>query len=238
MKPNTGEFITFGAAHIAALSLILVVALILVFLARFEKAKELIKPVRYTLAAVLIGNELIYIVGLLAKGLWTYKWGLPLQLCDLAIFAVVFSLIRHNQFIWEIAYFWGLGGTLQALLTPDLRVGFPDYIFFKFFLTHGCIIIGVFLLAAGIQRPIFSRSVRRIFIVTNVYAGFIALFNWLFDANYLYLCRKPTQPSALDFFGPWPVYLLGLELMLIVSLMIYYSPYYFLAQKRGVGQPL
>ena len=74
----------------------------------------------------MLANELIFIVGAVAKGFWEYTWGLPLHICDLAILAVAFSLFKHQQFIWELAYFWGLGGTLQAVLTPELTVTFPD----------------------------------------------------------------------------------------------------------------
>jgi hypothetical integral membrane protein (TIGR02206 family) len=231
---NTGSFLTFGSAHLVTLGLIFGTSVGLVIVARSERGRTYLAPIRYGLAAMLVGNELIYLIGLVATGRWTAAWGLPLQICDLAIFAVAFSLLKHQRFIWEIAYFWGLGGTMQALLTPDLRVTFPDYIFFKFFLTHGLIVIGIIFLAAGLGRPIFLSSLKRVFIATNVYAAFIGVVNWLMGTNYLYLCRKPSQPSIIDVMGPWPVYLLGLEAALVVSLFVYYMPYCLAKKARGI----
>jgi len=224
-------FQTFNPVHLATLAVIFLVALVYVLAARVPRLNKWVKPLTIFLAVVLVGNELLYIGGALAKGLWHYSWGIPLQLCDLAIFAVAYCLFRHKQWVWELAYFWGLGGTLQAVLTPDLRVPFPSYIYFKFFLTHGCILIGVIFLSAGLKRPITFHSVLRVWVITNLYSAFVGLFNWLFGTNYLYLCRKPAQASLIDYLGPWPWYLLGLEAVLIVSLFVYYLPYYFLKDK-------
>ena len=226
------NFKLFDPVHLTTIAVILLVALFYVFVARHPKLNRWVKPLSVLLAVVLLGNEIIFIGGAMVKGLWGYTWGLPLQLCDLAIFAVAYSLFRHKQWVWELAYFWGLGGTLQAVLTPDLRVAFPEYIYFKFFLTHGCILAGVIFLSAGLKRPITFHSVVRVWVTTNLYTAFVALFNWLFNTNYLYLCRKPSQPSILDYFGPWPWYILGLEVLLIASLFIYYLPYCLASRNR------
>ena len=37
----------------------------------------------------------------------------------------------------------------------------------------------------------------------------------LLDANYFYLMAKPINPSVLDYFGPWPIYILVAELLVI-----------------------
>lgn len=223
---SQAHFQLFGPAHLLTIGVILLVAVCYVFAARHKRLRHLDRPMSWALAVVLLGNELVFIGGAIGRGLWSHAWGLPFQLCDLAIIAVAYSLIRHRQFIWELAYFWGLGGTLQAVLTPELTVTFPDYIYIKFFLTHGCILVGVIYLSAGRGRPICFRSVKRVWVVTNVYALFIGMFNLLCGTNYLYLCRKPSQPSIMDYLGPWPFYLLGLEIVLVVSLLVYYLPYY------------
>jgi uncharacterized membrane protein YwaF len=53
----------------------------------------------------------------------------------------------------------------------------------------------------------------------------IALFNWITDGNYLFICHKPENGSIMDFFGPWPWYILVLEVVGIVSFYIYYAPF-------------
>ena len=54
----------------------------------------------------------------------------------------------------EVSYFWGIGGTFQAILTPNLQVNFPDIRAISFFLGHGGIVAGViYLLIARRFRP-------------------------------------------------------------------------------------
>lgn len=92
--------------------------------------------------------------------------------------------------------------------------------------------IAVIFLAAGCGRPIRHRSVWRVFGITNIYAALAGILNWMTGANYLYLCQKPAHPSILDHLGPWPLYLLGLEGVLIISLYFYYLPFFVMAKLK------
>ena len=233
---TVSHFRLFGPSHLITLAVIVSLAVALVVLARRRQSLKLCEALSGLLAILLLSNEFIWWIIAVNLHLWSLQWGLPLQICDLAIFAAAYSLIRHNQLIWETAYFWGLGGTLQALLTPDMSFDFPQYYFFKFFITHGGVVMAVIYLAAGCGRRIDVSSVRRVFIATNLYAGFIAVINGITGANYLYLCEKPLHPSILDYLGPWPWYIFGLEAVLAVSLFIYYLPFWIVQKHENRGK--
>src|SRR4030095_6539260 len=55
-------------------------------------------------------------------GALTLDNALPMQLCDWALFAVAAALWFRWRTCFEVAYFWGLAGTFQALFTPALPV--------------------------------------------------------------------------------------------------------------------
>lgn len=149
----------------------------------------------------------------------------PLQLCDLALGLTAWALWSLRPRVCELAYFWGLAGSLQAVLTPDVHVGFPDYWWLKFFLGHcGIVLSVVYLAASGCVQPT-SRSIWRVWALTNLYAAAAGVVNWAVGTNYGYLARKPAQPSLLDAFGPWPWYLLGMEAAALVSFAVYYAPF-------------
>ncbi|HEY6224540.1 MAG TPA: TIGR02206 family membrane protein, partial [Gemmatimonadales bacterium] len=72
-------------------------------------------------------------------------YSLPLQLCDAAIFVAAAALWTRRQLIVELTYFWGLAGTIQALLTPDLPQHFPSYPYFQYYLAHGGVVAAALL---------------------------------------------------------------------------------------------
>src|ERR1039458_2729868 len=79
---------------------------------------------------LLVVDALSYSIGLAVQGTWSPKTSLPLSLCDIV----------------ELPCFWGLAGTLQAVLTPDLNAGFPHPVFFQYLTGHLGIVMAALML--------------------------------------------------------------------------------------------
>ena len=155
----------------------------------------------------------------------SWEYSLPLDFCSLVLIACILALFRCGPFFDEITYFWGLGGTLQALITPDLGAGFPSLDFILFFWSHGAILFGiVFIVAVQNFRP-RKGSVFRMMIALNTYAAVVGALNALTGWNYGYLCWKPAVPSLLDLLGPWPWYLMSLEGIALLTFFVLALPW-------------
>ena len=151
---------------------------------------------------------------------------LPMDLCDWATIAAIATLLRPNQRSYELAYFWALSGTLQALVTPELYYDFPDLRFVVFFVFHGGTIAAVlFLTFARGMRP-HPASLPRVLVWSLLYLATALAVNWLFGTNFGYLSGKPTKPSMLDMMGPWPIYIAELAGVGILYLFVLYAPFF------------
>ena len=94
-----------------------------------------------------------------SHGILTLDNALPLNLCDWASAALIVALLTRNQLAYELGYFWGLGGTLQGVLTPTIYYDFPDPQFFFFFIQHGGVIAALLYLTLGTRHA--ARRWRR-----------------------------------------------------------------------------
>lgn len=214
-------FVLWGAAHRAVVGLtgLGILALILAR-QRLQQGCRQDAGWRRVIAVALIVNEVIELGWAAARG--TAR--VPFQLCDLAVGLTAWALWSARPLVGELAYFWGMAGSVQAIVTPDVRDGFPSYEWVKFFLTHcGVVLCVVYLAVTGRVRGT-PQTVWRAFGLTNLYAAAAGLVNWRFGTNYGYLAHKPLQPSLLDYFGPWPYYILVMEGAALASFVLYRVP--------------
>lgn len=196
----------FGAVHLLLLVGTAGAAITLSWLCRVRKLSG--RAVRLVLGCGLAGNELIW---------WVFRYShegvhvgnLPLQLCDLTVWMTVLACLTAIPVVVEFAYFAGVAGSAMALLTPDLWTPWPSYPAVYFFLAHGGVLVACAALTFGKLAAIRAGAVWRAFGILAAYAIAIGAFNAIFGTNYMYLCRKPANPSLLDMLGPWPVYLAG-----------------------------
>jgi hypothetical integral membrane protein (TIGR02206 family) len=218
-------FVLFGTSHIAVVTAILSVALALIAVVRVWGGVRLARTIRWTLATVLIFTWVLWFLLLYEEGWASIATLLPMNLCDWAAIVVVITLIRPNQRTYELAYFWALGGTTLALLTPDLAVDFPDPRYVVFFALHGGVVVAALLFTLGLRMRPWPSSIPRVVAWSLVYLGIATAVNGLFDTNFGYLVAKPIQPSLLDYFAPWPYYLGEETLLACAIIALLYAPF-------------
>jgi hypothetical integral membrane protein (TIGR02206 family) len=218
--------------HVVPLVLLVAVAAVLCTAARRA-------PGRWAgiVAAVIAGGivitELSWQPYALANDGWSAAASLPLQLCDLGGFIAAAALLWRQAVLVEIAYFWGLGGTVQALLTPDLHDHFPSFPYLQFYATHDLVVIAALFLVIGLGLRPRAGAVRRIFVLTVAFAALVGLIDLVTGGNYLYLRQVPAQASLLSLMGPWPWYIAVGALLTLIVLTVLDLPFRFSRPRAG-----
>lgn len=235
VKDYTGEpFNLFGSGHLIALIIILLINLSFIWLRKSKNAK--IKDgVRYTIAALLVISEGSWHIWNIAIGEWTIQTHLPFHLCAVLVWTSLIMLLSKNYYIYEFAYFLGIAGASQALLTPEAGIyGFPHYRVFQTITAHGSIVTAaIFMTVVEGYRPYWS-SLKRVFLWTNIYMIVVTGINLLIKSNYLYTLHKPPSASLLDILGPWPWYLISVEIVALILCILLYLPFALKDQRGNV----
>jgi hypothetical integral membrane protein (TIGR02206 family) len=218
-------FERYGVDHLSALLLTVAAGAALAAWARAARDPRTRLLIRGVLAAALAALDLAFLEAAVAEGRLAWWEFLPLQLCDLALILAVYALLSQSPLAYELVYFWGGAGSLLALVTPDLRTGFPSSDFLFFFALHGGVIVAAIVLTAGYGFRPRRGAVWRVLAITNVYALGIGLVNFATGANFLYLREKPAAGSLLDWLGPWPVYILAGEVVALAFFLALDAPF-------------
>lgn len=222
-EPST--FVRYGLGHCLALVLTVLVPVGLAYLTH-RQARTTSRLLALLLLFGLLGSKYLSRLLEVVAGEVPLAHSLPMHLCDWALFAAIAALFWHHPLAFELSWCWGFAGTLQALITPDLKFGFDDYRAWIFFIGHGAILgAGLYLTFAAGMRP-RPGVVLRAWVWTQVYFGSAVLVNALCQTNYGYVCGKPTLPSLLDHLGPWPWYLLVLQALAVVLYTVAVVPFW------------
>ena len=215
-------FDLFGPSHLTALALTLLACVAMIRVSPTLVVSPIARAMAYALLVLVIVKPILYI--------FVYDWpwtnSLPLALCRINEFLVIYMLLKRSYRVFEIAYFLAIG-SIFALLTPDLPVDFPDLRFLLFFVSHGLSVVAVLYGISGYGFRPTLRSVGRVFVFLASYTVLIAILNVLLDANYLFLMQKPEGASILDYLGPWPIYVFAMIGVAVVLCLLCYLPFAF-----------
>ncbi|MBK6544182.1 MAG: TIGR02206 family membrane protein [Saprospiraceae bacterium] len=149
---------------------------------------------------------------------------LPFHLCNILALIFPFALYFRARWFFGILYFWILAGTLQAVITPDLKEQFPHYIYFRYWWIHCGMISLIFYGLFVFKWKIYWIDIKNAIVGANVYLVFSILVNLLTGGNYFFSMRKPESASLLDHLGPWPWYLFTGQIVMTALFLLLYLP--------------
>jgi hypothetical integral membrane protein (TIGR02206 family) len=220
--------------HILTLAVIAVLAAVLVVAARRGGAWTV--PAARVLAIVIVANEASWWVWLGFQHTWSFSYALPLHLCDVAAFVAAAALWTRRPLLVELTYFWGLAGTSNSLITPNIADHFPSYLYFQFYIAHAAIVGAALFLVVGLRITPRRGAVTRVIALTLGLAVVDSIVNVLTGGNYMFLRQAPGVHSLLDLMGPWPWYVIGAAGLALVLFAALDLP--FVMSRRRTKAPL
>ncbi len=235
---DSREFTAFGVAHCSALCVTAGAAIGLIWLARSNASEVIKRRTEVGLGVLLLlsvladplTNWLRYAHGpdgSAARALeMIHQNSYPFYLCDVVAIVLAIALFRRSQRLAEVGYLWGVAGTLQGLITPTLYFSWDAPEFYAFFLQHGGVPVAGLLLVFGMQlRP--ERGVfTRILLWSWAYMAIVIVLNALLSTNYGFLNGKPGVPTLFDYMGPYPWYLITLNLIAYLLYALLLLPFW------------
>ncbi|MGL4904188.1 MAG: TIGR02206 family membrane protein, partial [Cetobacterium sp.] len=140
---------------------------------------------------------------------------LPLHLCNITLIFAVFGTIFRFMTILYATFFWSIGA-LFAVLTPEVRETFPSFFNISFFLTHFYILFIAIVEYKVFKLRVSLESWTASFLGINLIMAGVFFINKVLGTNYLYVNRKPSFNSPLNYFGEWPYYIIVVEIVYII----------------------
>jgi len=150
----------------------------------------------------LAADAVVYTVSLV--GTWSASSSLLLALCDVGVLVAASACWWRVPLLVELTYFWGLAGTLQAVITPDLQVGFPHLMFFEYLVGHLGIVLAAVFLVVGRRLTPRPSAVPRVFAITAVYTAFVGFVDAVTGANYMSCVIRLASGPCYGCSGPGP----------------------------------
>ena len=225
MYDETVPFVFMSNEHIASIIVFIALAFTIPLYAKYYLTERQQHILGSVIGVLIASGDITWLALEVVGGTYTSKLHLPFHLCRMANLLILIVLVFRSYLAYEVVFFWGLT-VIHAVITPDIIQGFPHFHFIRYWLSHQLMIIGI--LYATFVYDIWPRK-------ESIYVSFISLLlfllitipvNLLLDANYFWICGKPPVETILDFFGPWPMYII---VSAILALLHFYFFYYIIS---------
>ena len=220
------SFEPFSAQHILT-----VVGFAVVVTAAILASRRIADPYRrraleLAVAALSAGLWLGIVIWGFLPGRYDPSWSYPINICDLVALVVPVALVRPHRNWHALLYFWGLSLSTQAVLTPDLVSGPLTLAFWIFWAMHVVIVGGaIYILVIRKYRPTWRDCAFAIGCAI-LWVAIVFVINLATGYNYGYIGNaKPSQPTLIDYLGPWPQRVLVMTLLGAAAMVLLQVPW-------------
>ena len=221
------DFITpevYGPLHFKYMFMGFAIWVIVPFIGKKLMSKSQQRITVFILILLTLGQEIINDTSLMLQGLWRLSDDLALHMCGFSLFLTSWALFSKKQSAFELAYFWGIAGATQAILTPELSGIWNPLGIFVYFFSHSMIILNVIWMMVVEGMRLRKSSLLNAIFITNGFCFIMTIVNQLVNGNYWYLCTKPLVNSPF-LIGEWPFYLIGIQIAGMIMMGIIYLPW-------------
>lgn len=185
---GTNNFVTFGPLH---LSILLIALFITIFI--YIRKTESRKFELFT-GAILIFQQLFLYSWYFTGKYHPLTEGLPLYHCRISIIFIGIGLIFNKNTIAKIGSYWGIFGSISALLFPGLDpFTFPHITQFSYFIGHLFLLWGSVYLLSVKKIGMSKLDLKNILIFTNSYHLLMFILNNKIGSNYGYMNSPPIN---------------------------------------------
>lgn len=206
------QFTAYGASHWAVVVLFIIGAAVFIKIGRSHKDVEAAARFSRIFGVTIFAMYfVIFVYSLIPPRI---ESSVPLQLSDFAAVTAAYALWSRRPWAFALTYYWCLVLSTQALVSPALQSpDFPHHEFIAFWAIHLAVVWAAVYLTWGLRTRPTWWSYRVAIIGTLAWAAITFTFNTIAGTNYGFLNAKPTTASLLDYFGPWPLYLVPAALL-------------------------
>jgi hypothetical integral membrane protein (TIGR02206 family) len=158
----------------------------------------------FTIVFALI--EVALIGSKIASGEWDMRYNLPLHMCDISAFTILYALHSRSESAYRLGYYWGCVGGLTAMLVPNLQT--ITWYFVPYFIWHLFLIAGPVYQRWTDEFTLPYKSIYTTLGITILIGAVMFGLNTQLNSNYMFVNEKISSFDAIglpDFpwFLPW-----------------------------------
>lgn len=157
---------------------------------------------------------------------------LPLHLCDISVFLMLFTLATGRKQLVEFSYYAGVVGALLAISVPEISESgsIRAIAEIRYFVTHIALVGVGFYFTYGRRYYPGRGAVLRSYVAVHLYALLITPLNLFLGTNYFFTVSAP-KADLLQPYPHWLILAAGSAIFLL-SFAVMHLPFAWLRRRQ------